>query len=68
MNVPFTMRTPELEAALFDEAAARGMVQLKGHRQGSVGGFDLQCHARAGQVLIEKLVSLMKSFQAKNSS
>jgi len=66
MNVPFTMGTPELEAAFLKEAAAQGMVQLKGHR--SVGGVRASIYNAMPRAGVEKLVSLMKSFQAKNSS
>lgn len=66
MNVPFTMGTPELEAAFLKEAAAQGMVQLKGHR--SVGGVRASIYNAMPKAGVEKLVSLMKSFQAKNSS
>lgn len=66
MNVPFTMGTPELEAAFLKEAASQGMVQLKGHR--SVGGVRASIYNAMPKAGVEKLVSLMKSFQAKNSS
>jgi phosphoserine aminotransferase len=66
MNVPFTMGTPELEAAFLKEAASQGMVQLKGHR--SVGGVRASIYNAMPRAGVEKLVALMKSFQAKNSS
>jgi phosphoserine aminotransferase len=66
MNVPFTMATPDLEAAFIKEAAANGMVQLKGHR--SVGGVRASIYNAMPKAGVEKLVSLMKSFQAKQSS
>ncbi len=66
MNVPFTMATPDLEAAFIKEAAANGMVQLKGHR--SVGGVRASIYNAMPKAGVEKLVSLMKSFQARQSS
>eukprot|EP00475_Leptophrys_vorax_P043538 TRINITY_DN8405_c0_g1_i1.p1 TRINITY_DN8405_c0_g1~~TRINITY_DN8405_c0_g1_i1.p1 ORF type:complete len:460 (+),score=36.80 TRINITY_DN8405_c0_g1_i1:76-1380(+) len=66
MNVPFTMTTPELEAAFLKEAAAQGMVQLKGHR--SVGGVRASIYNAMPRAGVEKLVKLMKDFQAANSS
>ncbi|KAI5060387.1 hypothetical protein GOP47_0024807 [Adiantum capillus-veneris] len=66
MNVPFTMATPELEAEFIKEAAGQGMVQLKGHR--SVGGIRASIYNAMPKAGVEKLVALMKSFQAKNAS
>ncbi|KAH7433932.1 hypothetical protein KP509_07G093500 [Ceratopteris richardii] len=66
MNVPFTMETAELEASFLKEAAEQGMVQLKGHR--SVGGIRASIYNAMPRAGIEKLVALMKSFQARHSS
>ncbi|MCO5572659.1 hypothetical protein L7F22_026417 [Adiantum nelumboides] len=66
MNVPFTMATPELEAEFIKEAAGQGMVQLKGHR--SVGGIRASIYNAMPKAGVEKLVALMKSFQAKHAS
>eukprot|EP00271_Cylindrocystis_brebissonii_P015692 TRINITY_DN38669_c0_g1_i1.p1 TRINITY_DN38669_c0_g1~~TRINITY_DN38669_c0_g1_i1.p1 ORF type:complete len:446 (+),score=91.88 TRINITY_DN38669_c0_g1_i1:138-1475(+) len=65
MNVPFTMDTPELEAEFLKEATAAGLVQLKGHR--SVGGIRASIYNAMPVAGIEKLVALMKSFQAKKA-
>lgn len=66
MNVPFTMETPELEAGFLKEAATQGMVQLKGHR--SVGGIRASIYNAMPKAGVEKLVALMKSFQARHTS
>eukprot|EP00250_Pteridium_aquilinum_P008186 c17748_g1_i1 orf=301-1614(-) len=66
MNVPFTMDTPELEAGFLKEAAAQGMVQLKGHR--SVGGIRASIYNAMPKAGVEKLVVLMKSFQSRRTS
>lgn len=66
MNVPFTMATPELEAEFIKEAAGQGMVQLKGHR--SVGGIRASIYNAMPKAGVEKLVALMKSFQARHTS
>lgn len=66
MNVPFTMPTPELEAEFIKQAAALGMVQLKGHR--SVGGVRASIYNAMPRAGVEKLVKLMKEFQAAHSS
>ncbi|KAI5083562.1 hypothetical protein GOP47_0003305 [Adiantum capillus-veneris] len=66
MNVPFTMATPELEAEFIKEAAGQGMVQLKGHR--SVGGIRASIYNAMPKAGVEKLVALMKAFQARHTS
>ncbi len=46
MNVPFTLKKPELDGAFLSESAEAGLPGLKGHR--AVGGHarqPLQCHA-----------------------
>ncbi|CAI5490117.1 unnamed protein product [Closterium sp. Naga37s-1] len=62
MNVPFTMATPEQEAEFLKAAAAQHMVQLKGHR--SVGGVRASIYNAMPRAGVEKLVKLMKDFQA----
>lgn len=64
MNVPFTMPTPELEAAFLKEASQRGMIQLKGHR--SVGGVRASIYNAMPREGVQALVDFMKEFQAKN--
>ena len=64
MNVPFTMATPELEAAFLKEAAQAGLLQLKGHR--SVGGVRASIYNAMPREGVEALVALMKAFQAKH--
>ena len=66
MNVPFTMGSPELEGEFLKAAAEQGMVQLKGHR--SVGGIRASIYNAMPRGGVEKLVALMKSFQAKHTS
>ncbi|KAJ8641727.1 hypothetical protein MRB53_018421 [Persea americana] len=64
MNVPFTLERSDLEAEFIKEAAKEGMVQLKGHR--SVGGVRASIYNAMPLDGVEKLVSFMKSFQAKH--
>ncbi|XP_024520745.1 phosphoserine aminotransferase 1, chloroplastic-like [Selaginella moellendorffii] len=66
MNVPFTMASPEMEAAFVKEAAGKGMVQLKGHR--SVGGVRASIYNAMPRAGVEKLVALMKDFQARHQA
>ncbi|KAF3786933.1 Phosphoserine aminotransferase 1 [Nymphaea thermarum] len=65
MNVPFTLEKSELEAEFIKEAAAQGMVQLKGHR--SVGGMRASIYNAMPLEGVQKLVALMKDFQAKHA-
>ncbi|XP_031496333.1 phosphoserine aminotransferase 1, chloroplastic-like [Nymphaea colorata] len=65
MNVPFTLEKSELEAEFIKEAAAQGMVQLKGHR--SVGGMRASIYNAMPLEGIQKLVAFMKGFQAKHA-
>ncbi|KAJ1687375.1 hypothetical protein LUZ63_018765 [Rhynchospora breviuscula] len=64
MNVPFTLRRPELEKTFIAEASKEGMVQLKGHR--SVGGMRASIYNAMPLAGVEKLVAFMKDFQARN--
>ncbi|KAJ6842656.1 putative phosphoserine aminotransferase 1, chloroplastic [Iris pallida] len=64
MNVPFTLRTKELEKKFVEEAAKEGMVQLKGHR--SVGGVRASIYNAMPLAGVQKLVAFMKDFQARN--
>ena len=65
MNVPFKMATDELDKKFLDEAAAEGLVTLKGHR--SVGGFRASIYNAMPVEGVEKLAAFMKDFQAKNA-
>ena len=58
--------SPELEGEFLKAAAEQGMVQLKGHR--SVGGIRASIYNAMPKGGVEKLVALMKSFQAKHTS
>lgn len=64
MNVPFTLEKSELEAEFIKEAAKEKMVQLKGHR--SVGGVRASIYNAMPLAGVEKLVALMKDFQARH--
>ena len=65
MNVPFKMATDELDKKFLDEAAAEGLMTLKGHR--SVGGFRASIYNAMPVEGVEKLAAFMKDFQAKNA-
>ncbi|MGN7612760.1 3-phosphoserine/phosphohydroxythreonine transaminase [Magnetococcales bacterium HHB-1] len=64
MNVPFTLKNPELDAQFLADAANEGLVTLKGHR--SVGGMRASIYNAMPEEGIEKLVAFMTDFAAKN--
>lgn len=66
MNVPFTIpSSPELEKEFIAGAAARGMVQLKGHR--SVGGMRASIYNSMPREGVEALAAYMKEFAAQHA-
>ncbi len=60
MNVPFTLRDPALDNAFLEQAAANGLVQLKGHR--SVGGMRASLYNAMPVEGVIQLVEFMKEF------
>ena len=64
MNVPFVTGDKELDAKFVKEAEAAGFVNLKGHR--SVGGMRASIYNAMPIEGVEKLVTFMKDFEAKN--
>lgn len=67
MNVPFTIPSDAaLEKSFVSEAAAAGMVQLKGHR--SVGGMRASIYNAMPAAGVDKLAAFMKEFAAKHAA
>ena len=64
MNVPFTLKDPSLDEAFLKGAAAKGMVQLKGHR--SVGGMRASIYNAMPIEGLRALVAYMKEFEQKH--
>lgn len=64
MNVTFVTGDPEKDAAFVKEAAARGLVNLKGHR--IVGGMRASIYNAMPIEGVRALVAFMKEFEAKN--
>ena len=64
MNAPFITGDPDLDAAFVKEAAANGLVSLKGHR--TVGGMRASMYNAMPIEGVEKLVAFMKEFEAKH--
>ena len=64
MNVTFVTGDPDKDAAFVKEAAAQGLVNLKGHR--IVGGMRASIYNAMPMEGVKKLVDFMKEFEAKN--
>ena len=65
MNVPFVTGDADLDAKFVKEAAAAGLVNLKGHR--TVGGMRASIYNAMPIEGVKKLVEFMKSFEAENA-
>lgn len=64
MNVTFRLPSEELEATFVSEAAAEGLMALKGHR--SVGGIRASIYNACEPEAVEALVSFMEEFERRN--
>ncbi len=64
MNVTFVTGDSELDKKFAKEAAAEGLVNLKGHR--SVGGMRASIYNAMPYAGVEKLVAFMKDFAVAN--
>ncbi len=62
MNVTYVLPNEDLTTAFLKRAAAEGLVALKGYR--SVGGIRASIYNAMPMAGVEKLVALMKDFQA----
>lgn len=61
MNVTFRLPDQELEASFVEEAEARGLVGLKGHR--SVGGVRASIYNGVGRESVRKLAEFLDEFR-----
>jgi phosphoserine aminotransferase len=64
MNVTFRLPSADLEKTFVEEAAARGMLELKGHR--SVGGIRASLYNAVTVEAAERLADFMKDFRERN--
>lgn len=64
MNVVWRLPSEDLEKAFVTEAAAAGLVGLKGHRD--VGGIRASIYNAVDQAGVERLVGFMADFKAKH--
>ncbi|MDD6211965.1 MAG: 3-phosphoserine/phosphohydroxythreonine transaminase [Clostridiales bacterium] len=65
MNVPFVTGDKDLDAKFVKEAAANGLINLKGHR--TVGGMRASIYNAMPKAGVEALVAFMKKFEEENS-
>ncbi len=65
MNVTFLLPTDELTARFVEEAGARGLVSLKGHR--SVGGLRASLYNAMPLEGVQALVDFMDRFEKKHA-
>ena len=63
MNVPFTLANSDLDGEFLEQATARGLVTLKGHR--SVGGMRASIYNAMPEEGIDALVDMMQDFEKK---
>lgn len=66
MNVPFITGDDKLDALFIKEAAAAGLVNLKGHR--SVGGMRASIYNAMPMEGVEALVAFMKKFEEEHKA
>jgi phosphoserine aminotransferase len=64
MNLTFRLPSEDLEKKFVKEAAAEGLLELKGHR--SVGGLRASLYNAQPMPAVEALAGFMKEFQKKN--
>ena len=64
MNVPFVSPNPDLDAKFVAEAAANGLVSLKGHRL--VGGMRASIYNAMPIEGVKKLIEFIKKFEMEN--
>ena len=65
MNVPFITGDKDMDAKFVKEAAAAGLVNLKGHR--TVGGMRASIYNAMPKAGVEKLVEFMDRFEKENA-
>lgn len=64
MNVPFTLRSADLDKAFLSEAEKNGLSQLKGHR--SVGGMRASIYNAMPMEGVQALVQFMREFERRH--
>jgi phosphoserine aminotransferase len=65
MNVPFILADADLDASFIEQAAAKGLKTLKGHR--SVGGMRASIYNAMPEEGVDALIEFMKEFEQANT-
>jgi phosphoserine aminotransferase len=65
MNVPFILANADLDAAFIEQAAANGLMTLKGHR--SVGGMRASIYNAMPEEGVDALIAFMQEFERTQS-
>lgn len=63
MNVPFTLADPGLDKSFLEQAAASGLMNLKGHRL--VGGMRASLYNAMPEAGVDTLIAFMEEFERK---
>jgi phosphoserine aminotransferase len=64
MNIPFTLANSDLDAQFLEQATARNLVTLKGHR--SVGGMRASIYNAMPEAGVDALIAMMIDFEKEN--
>jgi len=64
MNVPFTLKNPQLDAAFLAAARAAGLTNLEGHR--SVGGMRASIYNAMPEEGVAALIHFMQDFERRH--
>jgi len=65
MNIPFTLADASLDSIFLQQAEARGLIQLKGHR--SVGGMRASIYNAMPEEGVQTLVTFMQDFEKNHA-
>jgi len=65
MNIPFTLADAALDSIFLQQAEARGLIQLKGHR--SVGGMRASIYNAMPVEGVQTLVAFMQEFEKNHA-
>lgn len=64
MNVPFTLKDASMDASFLQQADAKGLLNLKGHR--SVGGMRASIYNAVTEDAVDALIAFMQEFASQN--
>ena len=64
MNIPFTLKNPELDKPFLQEAKAAGLAYLKGHRV--VGGMRASLYNAMPEAGVDALIAFMADFERRH--